>query len=65
MNDGSLVTLTAGGVLSIAHQDGGMEFELTHGTMRAVMREGHPPFAIRTPQGRLEALGTEFTVSVE
>jgi ferric-dicitrate binding protein FerR (iron transport regulator) len=59
------VTLNAGGVLSITHHDGRVEFELTHGTMRAVLREGHPPFFVRTPQGRLEALGTDFTVSVE
>ena len=65
LKDNSLVTLNASGVLSIKHHDGRVEFELTHGTVRAVLREGHPPFVVRTPQGRLEALGTEFTVSVE
>ncbi|MGO8702258.1 MAG: FecR domain-containing protein [Candidatus Brocadiia bacterium] len=65
LKDNSLVTLNAGGVLSIKHHDGRVEFELTHGTMRAILREGHPPFFVRTPQGRLEALGTDFTVSVK
>jgi hypothetical protein len=65
LKDNSLVTLNASGVLSLKHHDGRVEFELTHGTMRAVLHEGHPPFVVRTPQGRLEALGTDFTVSVE
>jgi ferric-dicitrate binding protein FerR (iron transport regulator) len=65
LKDDSLITLNASGALCLTHHDGRVEFELTHGTMRAVLREGHPPFVVRTPQGRLEALGTDFTVSVE
>jgi len=65
LKDSSLIALNAGSVLSLTQYNGRVEFELTHGTMRAVLRDGHPPFFVHTPQGLLESLGTEFTVSVE
>jgi hypothetical protein len=65
LRDNSLVALNSGSRLSVTEDNGRVEFELTHGTMRAVLRDGHPPFFVRTPQGLLKSLGTEFTVSVE
>jgi len=65
LKDHSLVTLGPGGALALTDDDGRVEFELAHGTMQALLRDGHPPFFVRTPQGLLESLGTEFAVSVE
>ncbi len=40
-------------------------FHLEHGHCRASLQSPHGPFFISTPHGRVEALGTEFTVTVE
>ena len=41
------------------------EFYLEHGQCTPVLNGPHGPFFIRTPHGRMEALGTEFTVKVK
>ena len=40
------------------------QFYLEHGQCTPVLNGPHGPFFIHTPNGRLEALGTEFTVKV-
>jgi ferric-dicitrate binding protein FerR (iron transport regulator) len=40
------------------------EFSLEHGECTASLQSPHVPFFVRTPHGRVEALGTEFTVTV-
>ncbi|MFC1761818.1 FecR domain-containing protein [Planctomycetota bacterium] len=40
------------------------EFFLQHGQCTPVLNGPHGPFFVRTPNGRMEALGTEFTVKV-
>ncbi len=41
------------------------QFFLAHGECTAALGSPHGPFFIETPHGRVEALGTEFTVTVE
>ena len=41
------------------------QFYLEHGQCTASLKSPHGPFFISTPHGRVEALGTEFTVKVE
>lgn len=41
------------------------EFSLKHGSVKAVLTSPHPAFFVDTPQGRVEALGTEFTITVQ
>ncbi len=62
--DRSKVTLDSNSILALKVYDGGVEFRLDHGTLKASLSTSHPPFIVRTAQGRVEALGTEFTVSV-
>jgi len=40
------------------------QFFLEHGECTASLQSPHGPFFINTPHGRVEALGTEFTVKV-
>ena len=40
------------------------QFFLEHGECTASLESPHEPFFISTPNGRMEALGTEFTVTV-
>jgi len=49
---------------SHALYDPATEFYLEHGQCTPVLKGPHGPFFISTPNGRLEALGTEFTVKV-
>lgn len=63
--DGSNLQLAANSQLSFDRFDGGTQLELAVGTMKASLNSPHPPFVVVTPSGRLEALGTEFTVTVE
>jgi ferric-dicitrate binding protein FerR (iron transport regulator) len=41
------------------------QFDLEQGECTASLESPHGPFFISTPHGRVEALGTEFTVTVE
>ena len=45
--------------------NGGTLFSLEQGELAAALNSPHPSFVVSTPNGRVEALGTEFTVSVE
>jgi predicted anti-sigma-YlaC factor YlaD len=45
--------------------DNETQFYLEHGQCTASLKSPHGPFFISTPHGRVEALGTEFTVTVE
>ena len=47
-----------------SYDDEKTEFYLEHGQCTPVLNGPHGPFFIRTPNGRMEALGTEFTVKV-
>jgi ferric-dicitrate binding protein FerR (iron transport regulator) len=49
---------------SHALYDPNTEFYLEHGQCTPVLKGPHGPFFISTPNGRMEALGTEFTVKV-
>jgi hypothetical protein len=46
-------------------QPGETQFYLEHGQCKADLKSPHGPFFISTPHGRVEALGTAFTVKVE
>lgn len=63
--DDSTITLEANTTLSADAFNGKVEFALRSGTIQASLESRHPPFFLHTPQGTLEALGTEFTVSVD
>jgi len=64
LKDESTVGISSNSVVSLSACDGGMTFELDHGTLRASLQSPHAPFFVQTPQGRVEALGTEMTVTV-
>jgi hypothetical protein len=63
--DGSTMKLSPNSTLSLKLYNGGTEFYLEHGVLAAALNSPHPSFVVGTPHGRVEALGTEFTVSVE
>jgi len=63
--DGSTLVLSANSRLALDHYNGGVRLNLSAGGMKASLNSPHPPFIVSTPSGELEALGTEFTVSVE
>ncbi len=64
LGDDATVTLDANGTLSLRSYGDRVELGLDDGTMTAALNGPHPPFFVVTPQGRIEALGTEFDVSV-
>jgi len=51
-------------MLVLKSYNGLTEFNLEHGELAADLESPHGPFFISTPHGRVEALGTEFTVKV-
>lgn len=57
VNQNSMLTLES-------YDDQEQQFYLEHGQCTPVLHGPHGPFFIRTPNGRMEALGTEFTVKV-
>ena len=63
--DGSRIVLSANSRLLLEHLDGGTRLRLDQGRMDLALNSPHPPFFVSTPNGRIEALGTEFTVAVE
>ena len=63
--DGSWLTLAGSSRLALEHYNGDVRLHLSHGSLKAALNSPHPPFVVATPTGRIEALGTEFTVSVE
>lgn len=65
LTDGSIIEVSQNSMLVLKSYDGETQFFLEHGRCMAALESPHPPFFIRTPHGRVEALGTEFTVTVE
>jgi len=61
----SSLELNQNSMLVLKSYDGQTQFHLEHGQLTAALESPHPPFFVSTPHGRVEALGTEFTVSVE
>jgi len=63
--DESTIDLNQNSMLVLKSFNGQTQFFLEHGECTAVLESPHGPFFIDTPHGRVEALGTEFTVTVE
>ena len=61
----STLELNQNSMLVLKLYNGGTQFHLEHGKLAAALESPHPPFFVSTPHGRVEALGTEFTVTVE
>jgi len=60
----STLELNQNSMLVLEGYNGETEFHLEQGELAADLASPHGPFFISTPHGRVEALGTEFTVSV-
>jgi len=60
----STLELNQNSMLVLEVYNGETEFLLEHGELAADLESPHGRFFISTPHGRVEALGTEFTVSV-
>jgi ferric-dicitrate binding protein FerR (iron transport regulator) len=65
LDDESTLDLKQNSMLILRLYNGATQFHLEHGQLTAALESPHPPFFISTPHGRVEALGTEFTVTVE
>ena len=61
----STIQVSPNSMLALTSYDGETQFFLEHGECKAALESPHGPFFIRTPHGRVEALGTEFTVTVD
>jgi len=61
----STIEVDQNSTLALTSYNGQTQFFLEHGECTANLESPHGPFFIRTPHGRVEALGTEFTVTVE
>ena len=65
MEDKSRIEVNQNSMLVLKLYNGETQFFLEYGECTAALESPHPPFFIGTPHGRVEALGTEFTVTVE
>jgi hypothetical protein len=65
LEDKSTIELNHNGMLVLKLYNGGTQFHLEYGKLAATLNSPHPPFVVSTPHGQVEALGTEFTVTVE
>jgi hypothetical protein len=63
--DKSTIELSQNSMLTLESYNGQTCFYLEHGECTAALESPHSPFFVSTPHGRVEALGTEFTVKVE
>jgi len=61
----STLELSQNSMLVLKSYNGETQLYLDHGQLSAALESPHPPFFVSTPHGRVEALGTEFTVTVE
>jgi predicted anti-sigma-YlaC factor YlaD len=61
----STIRVSPNSMLALTSYDGETQFFLERGGCKAALESPHGPFFIRTPHGRVEALGTEFTVTVD
>ena len=64
LDDVSTLELNQNSMLVLKLYNGQTQFFLEHGECTASLESPHGPFFISTPHGRVEALGTEFTVKV-
>ena len=64
MKDLSTIEVNQNSMLVLTLYNGGTQFFLEHGECTASLESPHGRFFISTPHGRVEALGTEFTVTV-
>ena len=64
LDDESTLDLNQNSMLVLKSYNGQTQFFLEHGECTASLESPHGPFFISTPNGRMEALGTEFTVTV-
>ena len=60
----STLELNQNSMLVLKLYNGETQFFLEHGECTTSLQSRHGPFFISTPHGRVEALGTEFTVTV-
>ncbi|MBN2138084.1 MAG: FecR domain-containing protein [Sedimentisphaerales bacterium] len=65
LDEKSTVQLNQNSMLVLKSYNGRTQFFLEYGECTAALESPHGPFFIDTPNGRVEALGTEFTVKVE
>lgn len=65
LGDKSTIELNQNSMLVLKTYNGQTQFFLEQGECTAALESPHGPFFIDTPHGRVEALGTEFTVTVE
>jgi ferric-dicitrate binding protein FerR (iron transport regulator) len=65
IDDQSTIAVNQNSMLVLRSYNGETQFFLEHGECTAALESPHGPFFIYTPNGRAEALGTEFTVTVE
>jgi len=64
LDPNSTLELDQNSMLVLKSYNGLTEFNLEHGELTAELASRHGPFFISTPHGRVQALGTEFTVTV-
>ena len=64
LDDKSTLELNQNSMLVLKLHNGETQFFLENGECTASLESPHGPFFINTPSGRLEAVGTEFTVKV-
>ena len=64
LDDKSTLELNQNSMLFLKMFNGQTQFFLEHGECTASLESPHGPFFISTPNGRVEALGTEFIVKV-
>ena len=65
LDDESTLEMNQNSMLVLKSYSGETQFYIEHGELTAALESPHPPFFISTPHGRVETLGTEFTVTVE
>ncbi len=65
LDEANRVEIAQNSMLTLEPYDTKTQFYLEHGQCTPVLNGPHGPFFVRTPHGLMEALGTEFTVTVE
>jgi ferric-dicitrate binding protein FerR (iron transport regulator) len=65
LGNNSTIKVNPNSMLALVSYGDKTEFSLEQGECTASLESPHGPFFVRTPHGRVEALGTEFTVTVE
>ena len=65
LENNSTIQVNPNSMMTLVSYGDKTEFSLEQGECTANLQSPHGPFFVRTPHGRMEALGTEFTVTVE